>query len=415
MPGSRRTRHRLMVSVARDRRWIAWLEDARVLEFRSWRDDDEALTGNIYLGRILRVDKGIGAAFVDIGRGQAAFLPMDEAPRHLVEGASIVVQIERQGWSGKAPRATARPALTGARLLFRPGRRGVSVSERIADKAERARLSAILNAADDLEGSVVLRTAAAGASARLLLDEAAALQTRWRELAAAAATSRRPELLLRQPPVDLQWLRDRGRRFDEIFYDSRRAADTALEWCRQSLPELTSRIGHLRAAAWDPSPAEILEQVREGLEPRVPLPSGGSIVIQPTEAMTVVDVNAESSGSAQADLASERANLRNNLAAAEEVARQLRLRNVGGIIVVDFVDLKSGTARRQVVDRLRAAVADDPVPVWVGAMSRLGLVELTRQRRGPTLSEVMTQACATCGGAGRIPADIAGWMPVSGA
>ena len=125
-------------------------------------------------------------------------------------------------------------------------------------------------------------------------------------------------------------------------------------------------------------------------------------MIDHTEAMTVIDVNALSAGGSQADVANERVQLRTNLAAADEIARQIRLRNIGGIVVVDFIDSEEGAHRRQVVDRLRAAAANDSAPVWVGAMSSLGLVELTRKRRGPTLAEVMTRPCTACEGTGRV-------------
>jgi ribonuclease G len=155
----------------------------------------------------------------------------------------------------------------------------------------------------------------------------------------------------------------------------------------------------------------VLGQVQDALEPRVPLPAGGTIIIESTAAMTVIDVNAESAGGAQADLTGERVILRINLAAAREVARQLRLRNVGGIVVVDFIDLMDAAARKQVVECLRTAVAEDPADVWVGGMSRLGLVELTRKRRGPTLAELMTRRCSMCEGTGRVVGDLAQWMP----
>jgi len=400
MPSPRRVRQRLLVSVRRDHRWAAWLEDERVVEFQHEREGEASSLGNIYFGRITRVEKGLGAAFVDIGLEAAAFLPLSEAGASAVEGASVVVQIEREGWAGKGPRATTRASLPGVYLILLPERRGISVSERIVDKNERSRLAALVKPIAEAGEGFMVRTAADGAQEDQLREEAAALRASWQELRGRAG-ARPPALLHRQPPIDLRLLRDHGPQFDEVIYDRRDAASAATTWFRSVLPTLATRIAFRRDVEWTPAPVEILEQIEDALQSSIDLAAGGGLVIEPTEALTVIDVNARSAGDAQADVASERVQLRTNLAAADEIARQIRLRNIGGIIVVDFIDLKDGTHRRQVVDRLRAATANDSAPVWVGAMSRLGLVELTRKRRGPTLVEIMTRPCTACEGTGR--------------
>lgn len=401
MPPPRRARQRLLVAVGGDRRWAAWVADGLLIEFHSERDGEANLVGNIYLGRIAHVEKGLGAAFVDIGMNEAAFLPLSEAGGPAIEGARALVQIEREGRDAKGPRVTTRIGLAGVHLILLPGRRGISTSERIVDRKERSRLSALMtNIAKGGEGFMV-RTAASGAEERQLREEAAALRASWQELS-GREYARPPAMLYRQPPVDIRLLRDHGALFDEVVYDQRNAAAAATTWSRSAASGLATRIAFRRSAEWAPAPDEVLAQVEDALHPRVDLPAGGGLVIEPTEAMTVVDVNASSASKAQGDAASERVLLRTNLAAAEEIARQIRLRNIGGIVVIDFIDLKEGAHRRQVVDCLRASTADDSAPVWVGAMSRLGLVELTRRRRGPTLAETMTKSCPTCDGTGRI-------------
>jgi len=401
MPPSRRTRHHLVVSVKRDHRWAAWLEDERVVEFHHEREGEASPLGNIYLGRITHVERGLGAAFVDIGMKEAAFLPLSDVSTPTVEGADVIVQIERVGRAGKGPRVTTRASLAGVYLILLPGRRGISVSERIVDRDERSRLSALVKTLAEAGEGFMVRTAAVGAQERQLREEAAALRTSWHALL-GRERSRPPAVIYRQPSIDLRLLRDHGPQFDEILYDQRSAAAAATTWCRSVLPTLATRIVFRRDAEWTPALAEILEQVEDALQPRIDLSTGGGLVIEPTEAMTVIDVNVQSAGSVRADVASERVLLRTNLAAADEIGRQVRLRNIGGIVVVDFVDLKEGAHRREIVDRLRAAVAGDSVPVWVGTMSRLGLVELTRKRRGPTLSEAMTRSCTACDGTGRV-------------
>ena len=409
MPSPRRARQRLFVSVRHDHRWAAWLEEERVVEFHHEREGETNPTGNIYLGRITHVEKGLGAAFVDIGMKEAAFLPSSEAGTPIVEGAKVLVQIEREGQVGKGPRVTTRARLAGAHLILLPGRRGVSISERIVDKDERSRLSALMKSLSEASEGFMVRTGAVGAQERQLHEETAALRMLWRDLVVDERTRSPPAVLYRQPSIDLRLLRDHGWQFDEVAYDQRNAASAAVTWCGSSLPTLATRIAFCRDVEWNPAPAEILEQVEDALQPEVGLSAGGGIVIEPTEAMTVIDVNAQSAGGAQTHVANERVLLRTNLAAADEIARQLRLRNIGGIVVVDFIDLKEGAHRRQIVDRLRAVSAHDSAPVWVGAMSRLGLVELTRKRRGPTLAEVMTRPCSACEGTGRVrqPKDLA--------
>jgi ribonuclease G len=401
MSSPRRRDRRLMISVGRDRRWAAWLEDERVIEFHHEREGEVSRVGNIYLGRITHVDKGLGAAFVDIGLTEAAFLPLSEAGVAVVEGARTIVQVEREGQAGKGPRVTTRTSLAGVRLILLPRRRGISISERIVDKDERLRLSTLATTLVEIGEGFTIRTAAIGAQEQQLREEAAGLRTSWQEMLDDERTRQPPAVLHQQPSIDLRLLRDHGLQFDEVLYDQRNAAAAAATWCRSALPELTARIAFCRDVEWIPTAAEILEQVEDALQSRVSLPTGGGIVIEPTEAMTVIDVNANAAG-AQTDATNERALLRTNLAAADEVARQLRVRNIGGIVVIDFIDLKEDAHRRQVVDRLRTAVARDSAPVWVGAMSRLGLVELTRKRRGPTLSEAMTRVCAVCEGIGRV-------------
>lgn len=398
----RRSINRLLVSVGREGRWAAWLENDRVIEFKHEHEGRADPAGDIHLGRITRVDRGLGAAFVEIGTRQAAFLPLNEVASPPVEGATAIVQIERDGRGDKGPRVTTRIALAGAHLVLLPTQRGVSVSERISEAKERSRLSAeVRRVAEPGEGFMV-RTAAAGAQGAQIRDEAAGLRSLWRNISDQARTRVPPAVLYRQPSIDLQLLRDCGGYFDEIVYDHRHAAEAATAWCRAGLPRALSKIAFRRGTEWNPARAEILEQIEDALQPIVGLHSGGSIVIEPTEALTVIDVNAESAASTRVDVAAERALLGVNLAAADAVARQLRLRNIGGIVVVDFIDLRDRAARRQVVGRLRAAVTADSAPVWIGAMSQLGLVEMTRKRRGPTLAEIMTAPCPTCGGTGRL-------------
>lgn len=397
----RRARQSLLISVGSGYRTAAWLQDNRLVEFHREREDGPSPGGNVYLGRVTHVDKGLGAAFVDIGLAEAAFLPLREAKKPPVEGGKVVVQIEREGGASKGPRVTAHISLVGIYLILRPGRRGISVSERIVDPAEQSRLSALVKTIAKADEGFIVRTAASSAEEHQLQEEAATLRASWQQLL-ERGQSPVPAVLYRQPSVDLRLLRDHGSEFDEIVYDQRSAAAAAASWFAPISPALAARVAHRRNAEWLLTPDELLEQVESALQSRIAVPAGAELVIEPTEAMTVIDVNSSSASNARVDAGNERMLLKTNLEAAEEIARQVRLRNIGGIVVVDFIDLKDPVHRRQVVDRLRAAFADDSAPVWVGTMSRLGLIELTRKRRGPTLVETMTRPCAACEGTGRV-------------
>ncbi|MGH6929309.1 MAG: ribonuclease E/G [Dongiaceae bacterium] len=379
--------------------------DDGLVEFHRENEGDDTRVGDIYLGRIVRVDHGLGAAFVDVGRKQAAFLPLSDIPGPAVEGARTVIQIEREGLAGKGPKATARPVLAGVRLVLSPGRRAIGLSGRIADKAERARLSALAKGVAEEGEGITVRASAIGADESQVRDEAAMLRGLWRDLLDRQRSQQPPAILQRQLPIDLRLLRDLGPAFEAAIYDHRGAADIAKTWCRTAMGTLAPRIEFQGSSEWRPAPAEMLENVESAVQPRIMLKSGGSISIEPTEAMTVIDVNAESAGTTRVNDQGERLLLQTNLAAAEEIARQIRLRNIGGIIVVDFIDLRDVAARRQVVDRLRATTALDSATVWIGAMSRLGLVELTRKRRGPTLLHMLTRPCPACEGTGRVMND----------
>jgi ribonuclease G len=405
VPTPDRARLRLYVAVRRDHRWAAALDDDRLVEFHCEGVGDDAQTGDIYLGRIARVDQGLGAAFVDIGRKQAAFLPLGELPAPAVEGARTIVQIEREAGGGKAPRATVRPTLVGVRLALSPGGRSVRLSDRMADKAERARLSILAKTVAEADEGITVRRAAIGASEHQLRDEASALRAAWREVLDRQRAQQPPAILKRDVPLDLRLLRDIGSPFEAAVYDHRGAAEAARAWCETTMGDLAPEIQLQNGTAWQPAPAEILERVEAALQRRVALQPGGSLSLEPTEAMTVIDVNMGSAAATRPSEGSERIILRTNLAAATEIARQIRLRNVGGIVVVDFIDLKSAAARRQVVDHLRDATASDSAPVWIGSMSRLGLVELTRKRRGPTLVDMLTRSCPACEGTGWVMRD----------
>ena len=386
-----RSKDLLFVAAGPDQHWVAWVSDGRVAEFHPERPGRKSRIGDIHRGRIVAIDKRLDAAFVEIGCGQPAFLPLRKAHAPPVQGAAVIVEVERDGRGSKAPCVTARPTLKGGRLILAPKRRGVTISDRITEPGERVRLAGLAKAITEPGEGWIVRTAAERADAETLQQEAVRLRSAWRDISAGGRADESPACLYREPAAELRLLRDHGARFDTVVFDSRSAADTAREWCASQRLDVGSRIRFQRQSDWVPSPAEIIEQVDDALEEQVPLPSGGVVTLEPTAALTAVDIDSAGSGGMAGDMGGERALLQTNLEAVDTIARQLRLRNIGGIIVIDFIDLRDAAARRRVIDRLRAAVKSDSAPCWVGGMSRLGLVEMTRRRRGPTLAAMLTE------------------------
>ena len=352
------------------------------------------------------MDKGIGAAFVEIGLERPGLLPLAELDGRAEEGAAVLTQVVRDAREGKGVRLTGRPVLAGMHLVFDPHHPGISVSRRIADRAVAAQLVDRVRAAAAPGEGFVVRLAAIAATPEVLAQEADRLRQAWHALVERGAGLKPPAMLRRDDAV-VALLRDVGTAVDEIVVDMRGPADAIRQRLDDALPELAPRVVVRPARDWLPSPDEIDEQVEAALEPEVALPSGGSLLIEPGRTLTAIDVNSGApAGDGGGRRAGERRLLDANLEAAGEIARQLRLRNIGGIVVVDFIDLKNGPARGRVVEALRTALAGDPVPCWVGEMSRLGLVEMTRRRRGASLAETRTAACPACGGSGRVAAGI---------
>src|SRR5262249_845095 len=226
-----------------------------------------------------------------------------------------------------------------------------------------------------------------------LRREVGRLRTAWGDMSARKQARASPSCVHREPAIDRRLLRDHAGRFAEVIFDRRGPAQAARDWCEDLHLDIGTRIISRPSSDWALSPVDILGQIDGALDAAVELPSGGIVRFDPTPTLTVVDVDSGRATGFAGDLGAERVFLQTNLEAADIIADQLRLRNIGGIVVIDFIDLKDQAARRRVVDRLRAAVAADSAPCWVGEMSRLGLVEMTRRRRGRPLGALLTKAC----------------------
>lgn len=392
----------------------AAVRDGRVVELFVERRGHESLVGNLYLGRVERVLDGMDAAFVDIGIGKSGFLGLDGArtgdprPRdaqdrmgdYVVEGEAVRVQIAKDAVGRKGAQLTRRIAVAGRHLVYTPTQQRIAVSRQIADADERARLEALMEDAAEAGDGFIVRTASEGAEGAELADDAAYLRRLWSEIDARVAAASPPELVHEEPPPLLRLFRDRvGAATDEIVVDSPGGFAAARDYCGRFMPKLKDRLRlhsgpeHVFAAA------EVEEEIERALGPRVGLPSGGELVIETTEALTAVDVN---SGRFTGGGRLEDTAFRTNLEAAEEAARQLRLRNIGGLILIDFIHMNEEANWDRVLAGLGAALAGDRSNLRLIGRTAAGLVEITRRRQRESLRRALTEPCAPCSGDGRV-------------
>lgn len=254
------------------------------------------------------------------------------------------------------------------------------------------------------EGYVV-RTAASDASASDIETEIVRLRGHWTQVTTLLESARGPGLLMQGPGILYRLMRDSGTSIAELCFDTRNAAEEATEWCRTHAPRLANRVNYRRSPEWRVTFEDMLDQAKAAVERSVALPSGGRLLVESGETLTAIDVDSGRHGASSGDSKAEQVFLKTNLEAAGEIGRQLRLRNIGGIVVIDFINMSNPSHRGRIVEQLKAEVAADSARCWVGSMSRLGLVEMTRRRNGPILARILTDICPKCEGSGHVMHD----------
>lgn len=361
------------------------------LLFRIERDLSRSLVGGIYLGRVLAVRKDIGAAFVDIGTGQDAFLNIrgagnDALGTAIGEGAAILVQISRDAVPGKGPAVVTAIDLVGAALVLTPGKPGLGLSSRIADDIERDRLKGLFQGTDFDSAGLVVRTDAQDMPDADIQDEYARLQHRWREIRDRALSSEAPATIQPAPGLAERLVSQyAGPSLREVLVDD---------------AETSARLkAHVETALGGRAPAPLMADGNNGafaaagledafdsaLAPFVPLPGGGSLIVTETPAMTTIDVNAGRAGAGNP----ERLALETNLEAADAIAGALRLRGIGGLIAVDFMKMRDEKNAEKVLAALNRAFRGDPDNPRAGGFSRFGIVDIVRRSHGPSLAETL--------------------------
>jgi ribonuclease G len=391
---------------------VAVIEDRRLVELYVERPK-RSVVGNIYLGRVRDVLPGMQAAFVDIGLEKNAFLYVDEvvAPddvpdlpkrdiRSLLQpGQQVMVQVLKDPMGTKGARVTTQITLPGRFLVLMPFSSFIGVSRKL-DPVERDRLTSILEPLVPEGVGAIVRTAASGSSEEELRGDLEFLLRLWRRVQAQAHEGLAPEVIYTEMDLALRMVRDAfGEEFRRLIVDDKRVFEKVVSFLRKTAPHLIKRVRLYKERGSLFSSAGIQADIETAVKRVVPLPSGGHITIDVAEALTAIDVN---TGSYVGRKSLEDTVVRTNLEAAAEAVRQIRLRDIGGIIVIDFIDMEEPRNRQLVMERLAHELERDRTKTRLSEMSRLGLVELTRKNVTDGLYGVMTEPCPTCGGDGRV-------------
>jgi ribonuclease G len=428
----------ILINVTPRETRVALVENGMLQELHIERASRRGVVGNVYKGRVQRVMPGMQAAFVEIGLDRAAFLhasdilrlpqeqpeqggdadagapgetllPADAAPpmpppsiSSLVhEGQEIVVQVVKDPIGSKGARLTTQISIPSRYLVLLPYSRVIGVSARIEDELERIRLKTIMSGLVDGSGlGYIVRTNAEGQSAEALAEDVDYLRRAWQIIRETSASSKPGQHIYDDLSLPLRAVRDlMSKEVDKVRVDSRETFDRLIAFARQFMPDLAERVEHYAGERPVFDLYGVEDEIQRAMLKEVPLKSGGHLIVDQTEAMTTVDVN---TGSFLGQRNLEETVYRTNLEAAQSVARQLRLRNLGGIIIIDFIDMTDEEHKRQVLRTLEKGLARDHAKTTVYDFSPLGLVEMTRKRTTESLERQLCEPCHECGGRGSL-------------
>ena len=413
----------ILVNVTPMETRVAVVENGATQDIYIERTTSRGLVGNIYAGTVVRVLPGMQAGFVDIGAERTSFIHVSDIAvengagqenrpaaaaaigDHLHEGKKVIVQVTKDPLGSKGARLTTQLSVSSRYLVFMPQTRHVGVSQRIDDQEERNRLQQLLADAVTAEkmegeGGYILRTAAEGVGPEEIRADLRFLKRLWAAVSRRAKRATRPELLYEDVPLHLRTARDLARPgVERIRIDSRESFSALRQFCDEYVPEVSSLLEHYDGERPLFELHGIEDEIQRALSRRVELKSGGHLVIDQTEAMTTIDVN---TGSFVGRRNQAETILKTNLEAATTLARQLRVRNLGGIIIVDFIDMMDEEHRRQVLRTLEKAMLRDPARNKVFGLSALGLVEMTRKRTRESLEHMLCEECPVCQGRGML-------------
>ncbi len=410
--------HEILINVTPQETRVAMLEQGVVQELHVERQSARGLVGNIYLGRVARVLPGMQSAFVEIGLERAAFLHIADIWEHrqgghggtdtrpiekiVHEGQALLVQVIKDPIGTKGARLSTQVSLAGRLLVYLPQDSHIGISQRIEDEAERETLRDKLQhlLPEGLTGGFIIRTMAETATEREMANDIEYLTKLWGDLEASTREVPAPVLLYQDLSLAQRVLRDMAtEETTRIVVDSRETFVRMLDFARDYTPALVERVQHHggERPLFDLHGVE--DEIEKALSRRVDLKSGGYLIIDQTEAMTTIDVN---TGGFVGGRSFDDTIFKANLEAAQVIARQLRLRNLGGIIIIDFIDMEQAEHRASVLAELNRALERDRTRLTVNGFTQLGLVEMTRKRTRESLEHVLCESCATCRGRGQI-------------
>ena len=410
----------LLVNVTPSETRVALVEHGILQEVHIERQARRGLVGNIYKGKISRVLPGMQAAFVDIGMEKAAFLHASDIVPHtecvdvrekehfqvgniaelVRQGQDIMVQVVKDPISTKGARLTTDITLPSRYLVFMPGSAHVGVSQRIDSESERERLKLIVQRQVDELGGFIVRTAAEGVGERELEQDTQFLKRLWRKVLERRLLNKSCSILYEDLSLAFRILRDFvGTELDKIRVDSRLTFEQLKSFTEEFVPVMVDKLDYYSGDSPIFDLHDVENEIQRALERKVELKSGGYLIIDQTEAMTTIDIN---TGAFVGHRNLEETIFNTNIEATAAIARQLRLRNLGGIIIIDFIDMQSEDHRRRVLQSLEQALARDRAKTSVNGFSHLGLVEMTRKRTRESLEHILCSECPECKGRGRV-------------
>ncbi|KXS53876.1 ribonuclease G [Marinobacter persicus] len=401
---------------------VALVENGMLQEAYIERTSRKGIVGNIYKGKVVRVLPGMEAAFVDIGLERAAFIhasdvvggqsPAEDVPgtpktvpdiRSLLrEGQSLVVQVTKDPIGTKGARLTTQLSIPSRYLVFMPGVSHIGISQRIEDDAQRARLKALIEEAaaehEDIEGGYIVRTAAEAATDEELIADMVYLHRLSQSVEERIAKAPTPSAVYEDLPLFIRTIRDLIRpQTEKVRIDSRESHQRVMEFVREFVTEFSDRVEYYPGERPIFDLYSVEDEIQKALSRKVQLKSGGYVIIDQTEAMTTIDIN---TGAFVGHRNLEETIFKTNLEAARAISRQLRLRNLGGIIIIDFIDMEDPEHQRQVHRMLEKMLERDHAKTKITGVSELGLVEMTRKRTTESLGQILCEPCPICDGRG---------------
>lgn len=410
----------LLVNITPSETRVAYIDGGILQEIHIEREARRGIVGNIYKGRVSRVLPGMQAAFVDIGLDKAAFLHASDIMPHtecvageeqknfqvrdiaelVRQGQDIMVQVVKDPLGTKGARLTTDITLPSRYLVFMPGAAHVGVSQRIDSEAERDRLKQIVAGYCDEQGGFIIRTAAEGIGNDELSQDAAFLKRLWTKVMERKRRNQSKYMLYGELALAQRILRDfAGAALDRIRVDSRQTYDFLVEFTAEYIPEMAHKLEYYSGKQPIFDLYDVENEIQRSLERKVELKSGGYLIIDQTEAMTTIDIN---TGAFVGHRNLDETIFNTNIEATQAIARQLRLRNLGGIIIIDFIDMSNDDHRRRVLHSLEQAMSKDRVKTGINGFSQLGLVEMTRKRTRESIEHVLCGECPTCHGRGTV-------------